>query len=167
MKPRMSADEWNAHHAKQRGLRDGQRVDFGGKLVGATVDRVAFTLEGWPPSLHRYTTNRRGGGRVKTTEAREYQARAESAIRASVKGQRMKAAKWYAVAFTFLGPRVERKDGEPRKLDVTNRVKAVEDALAKAIGIDDSRFNPVRLVKRWAETESVVIEVKCEQEATQ
>lgn len=58
-------------------------------------------------------------------------------------------------------------DGEPRKLDVTNRVKAVEDALAKAIGIDDSRFNPVRLVKRWAETESVVIEVKCEQEATQ
>jgi hypothetical protein len=52
------------------------------------------------------------------------------------------------VTYTFYSPVFERCDGETRKSDVSNRVKAVEDCIFNALGIDDRYVGEIRILKR-------------------
>lgn len=51
-------------------------------------------------------------------------------------------------------------DGSVRKVDLTNRIKFLEDTLCAALGIDDSRIFAVTLRKLHSDTEQTVIELR-------
>jgi Holliday junction resolvase RusA-like endonuclease len=131
------------------GPRVGKKRKAEHRPVGPAIKRMEFTLDRWPPPLRRYTTNRRGGGRVKTEEARDFEAYAVRTIQAQMMNMAMVKAKWYSVTYAFEG-RWESKKGEPLVRDVSNLLKVTEDSLAKAIGVDDSRFKRQTLVKEHA-----------------
>lgn len=52
------------------------------------------------------------------------------------------------------------KDGAVRRVDLTNRVKFLEDCLCAALGIDDSRIFRVVLDKQHSEQEETCIELR-------
>ena len=52
------------------------------------------------------------------------------------------------------------KKGSVRKVDLTNRVKFLEDCVCTALGIDDSHIFRVVLTKHDSETEMTVIEIR-------
>lgn len=56
------------------------------------------------------------------------------------------------IAFGFERSRVLTKKGSFKKLDVSNYLKAIHDAFAKALNIDDSMFVRVSAVKRTVPT---------------
>lgn len=51
------------------------------------------------------------------------------------------------------------RDGEVRRVDLSNRVKFIEDCVCLALGIDDSRIFRVVLEKHDAESDRTVIEL--------
>ena len=51
------------------------------------------------------------------------------------------------------------KKGDVRRVDLTNRVKFLEDSVCTALGIDDSHIFRVVLTKHDSETELTVIEI--------
>jgi Holliday junction resolvase RusA-like endonuclease len=55
------------------------------------------------------------------------------------------------------------RDGSIKKLDVSNRIKALHDCICKMLGMDDSQFFCVRAVKKslrsFEKMEHVVIEI--------
>ena len=61
--------------------------------------------------------------------------------------------------FYFERSRVLTKNGKMKKLDVSNRLKALHDAFAGAIGIDDSQFVRIYASKSVASIEKVDIEI--------
>ena len=46
--------------------------------------------------------------------------------------------------FCFPSSRLYTKKNELKKLDTTNRIKSIEDAISKLLGVDDKYFNPTR-----------------------
>lgn len=46
-----------------------------------------------------------------------------------------------------------------KRIDVSNRIKVLEDAVVETLGIDDSQFMTVIAQKKQADTESVSIEI--------
>ena len=61
--------------------------------------------------------------------------------------------------------KVYTKDGKIRKMDVSNRGKALFDCLAAAIGVDDRHFTDVRLIKvlasAWQPESCLIVMVPC------
>lgn len=50
---------------------------------------------------------------------------------------KMVRADWY---FCFPSTKLWTQDGRPKKLDTKNRIKAIQDAMADAVRVDDSHF---------------------------
>lgn len=120
---------------------------------------VRVALPFLPPSVNKLfsTVRDRGTGalkRVLTSHAR----RVRKLILAMVHG-RLDPARLYELSVT-VHLRAFTADGSVRKVDLTNRVKFLEDCLCQALGIDDSQVFRVVLAKLDAEEEQTVIELR-------
>lgn len=61
-----------------------------------------------------------------------------------------------SLTFYFNRKQVFCKDGSLKKNDVTNRIKAIEDCLCDALGIDDKQFFFVSCAKMYTDGEAYV-----------
>ncbi len=100
-----------------------------------------------PPSVNHAYVNKRGGGRIMSREGKEFKARVRADILSNYKKelQTFKAENPYELVITFYLKDMYLKkqvDGVRRykKIDVTNRIKLLEDALSEVIGVDDKNF---------------------------
>lgn len=134
-----------------------QQAATGGDAKISTLPLV-FNLPFLPPSvnaLFHSVTDRETGRlkRVLTTKARK----TRDAISHFVKGVLADGA-LYELHITIEMSLVT-KAGNIRKVDVTNRVKFLEDCIASCLGIDDSQFFRVVLNKLHADHERTVVKV--------
>jgi Holliday junction resolvase RusA-like endonuclease len=104
----------------------------------------AFTMPGQPPSwnhMYRWTTRNVNGRQVriqvKTEAAATYQTQLAWIARSACPSDFRPEGQVIVTYNMFLD----------RDLDADNVMKAVNDALATAIGINDKRFLPVTLIK--------------------
>ena len=119
---------------------------------------LVFSLPFLPPSVnalfHSVTDNATGRPkRVLTAKAR----RIRDAIGQFVSGD-LSTEAIYELHITVEMSLVT-KAGNIRKVDVTNRVKFIEDCISRCLGIDDSQFFRVVLNKLHADHERTVVKV--------
>jgi Holliday junction resolvase RusA-like endonuclease len=108
-----------------------------------------FDLDIFPPSVNHMHHSPRAGFRYDTAEYKQFKQDFAAMV-----GDKLKPLAAYdglplglSVAFHWSG--WHTKDGKIRKgRDVSNRYKAIEDAVFKAIGIDDSLNCVVHCYKR-------------------
>jgi len=111
-----------------------------------------------PPSVNGLTANVTDDEsgrpkRVLTSRARK----ARRSIETFVHG-RLSPSAIYELHITVELPALT-KEGKLRKIDLTNRVKFLEDVVAKCLGIDDRQFFRVVLNKLHAEHERTVVKI--------
>ena len=119
-----------------------------------TSTSFSFTMPGQPPTwnhMYRWTTRNVNGKsvriQVKTDEANLYQSQLTMVARAA-KPSDFNPPNGIIVAYDmFLG----------RDLDADNVMKAVNDALAIALGVNDKRFLPVTLSKTHGNREPMLL----------
>ncbi|MCK6439490.1 MAG: RusA family crossover junction endodeoxyribonuclease [Planctomycetes bacterium] len=161
---RMSAAQFRALMGRSIGklARRVTRADAAGaaKRNGTQQPESAFevVLPFLPPSINATyaTVFDRETGRMKrvlSTKAR----RAKTAIQTFVRGS-LQPDGIYELHIDVELPAIT-KGGNPRKVDLSNRIKFLEDCVAKALGIDDSRFFRIVLTKLHAEHERTVIRI--------
>jgi Holliday junction resolvase RusA-like endonuclease len=120
-----------------------------------------------PPTSNNIYVDRAGGGRTKTTEARSWQRRAtkdimrqsDLTIQAEFDPDRMY---WMDLHFFFAavinkkwqerykrGPKKGQRKGENKwkKIDLSNRIKLLEDTVRNAVGVDDCSTFVLHLTK--------------------
>lgn len=101
-----------------------------------------------PSSNHIYSTIYQTGRRAKTRDALQFES--DFSKWALVNGYKLGVLKNHLQTFNkkniklkferkfyFLKEKIYYKDGKIKKLDVSNYIKMIDDALAKAINIDD------------------------------
>lgn len=111
------------------------------------------TLPFFPPTSNNVYVSGRGGIRFLSKEAKSFKSQVTAYIQANCLLAISKLDRgalyrvWYAFFFqpdeVFNKTFGKKKDGPQtryKRVDVENRVKLVADALATAIGIDDSQF---------------------------
>ena len=116
-----------------------------GAVVGrepvALPTEYRVTLPFIPPSTnHLYVTV--GKKRFPNPKHRKLAAIAKTLIHG-----RLDPTRVYALHIGIFCPCFNKGDGKVKKLDVSNRIKALEDWLAKGLDIDDSRFFMVHISK--------------------
>jgi len=114
----------------------------------------ALTNIPMPPSTNHLYASIKTRGRIIRVKSQEYKSWEKEFFAWSVVYRaQIKAVKEWALEqtsrnctirldryFWFCRSDIVCKDGTPKKLDVTNRIKAIDDAIAKLIGIDDSWY---------------------------
>ncbi len=136
---------------------------------------IHIVLPGIPPSVnHAYFT--RGGKRILTKVGRAYIFEVRTSIVRDNPGALsfFKKNKPYVVYFRFYLPQLYNKgfssgqtDTRYKVIDVSNRVKLLEDALMDAAGIDDSQHVAMLTHKCLGEKEETHITIwSPEEEAT-
>ena len=104
---------------------------------------IEIRYEGKQPTVnHMYGRSKFGRTYLKT-EGKEFKAALEGRVRTKMReiygDEEMPEYEWYALHLTF-GVQLHYKNGNKRRWDVSDRVKAVEDAFSDGIGIDDSLY---------------------------
>lgn len=96
---------------------------------------------------------RRDGRLYLTPEAKALKRAIALGIAVSPDGRdwRRIESRWLKLTLRLYWDRWLTKAGEPRKIDATNMVKLIEDAVVDATGIDDSRFSAVLIEKAICE----------------
>jgi len=175
---RMSADDYRAMVGRSSGFVAGVRRRLSSvlqlpargtdQLTGvrlsepteAEISQLPFevSMPFLPPSVNGLTatvTDEETGKpkRVLTSRARK----ARRSIETFVRG-RLSPSAIYELHITVELPALT-KDGKLRKVDLTNRVKFLEDCVAKCLGIDDRQFFRVVLNKYHAEHERTVVKI--------
>ena len=116
---------------------------------------LRITLPFLPPSVNKlFATVRDERGtmiRVLTAHAR----RMRKLINALVRGRLMVGRLYELHVDVFLA--AFTRDGSLRQVDVSNRIKFLEDCLCQALGIDDRQFFKVVLTKHHAKAEQTTI----------
>lgn len=129
---------------------------------------MKINLPYMPPSSNNAYTNLRGGGRVLSEKGKSFKLSSTAYILAHHSNELMKMdrTKKYKVSFVFYFEQLETK-GWPKTakdrykpLDLSNRVKLVEDALKDATGVDDKNTFAMYTEKRVGLPERVEIEVE-------
>lgn len=112
---------------------------------------IHFSIQGVPPSSnHLYANMRGGGGRILKTEGKRYKQGLVTHL-ASKYAVDLAKLSWdpcsrrFAI-YAFYMP-ILQKNKEIARLDVTNRVKVVEDAVKDVTAIDDKAYTTVILAK--------------------
>jgi Holliday junction resolvase RusA-like endonuclease len=127
---------------------------------------LAMAFEGVPPSVNKAYFDQvvkkkvRGGMklvpiRTLTKEGRKYKKEIKSAVARgyAMASKHIQPNVAYCMAIRIFFPAIENKgypnetDVRYKKLDATNRVKLLEDAIVEALGIDDSQFLRVTVEK--------------------
>ncbi|MBX3473538.1 MAG: RusA family crossover junction endodeoxyribonuclease [Planctomycetes bacterium] len=127
--------------------------------ASATSDTYRLVLPFLPPSVNKLfaTIRDKNTGalkRVLTTEARRIRRLILAMVHGNAEPDRLYElhVNVHLRAFT--------SEGAVRKVDLTNRVKFLEDCLCSALGIDDSHIFRVVLNKLHAEEEQTCIELR-------
>ena len=118
---------------------------------------IKMTFNYIPPSVNHAYVSKRGGGRILSRAGKEFKSRIRADILSSYRKelQTFKPDLPYELVITFYLKDLYIKkqiDGVRRykKIDVTNRIKLLEDALSEVIGVDDKNF--IVVVARKCET---------------
>lgn len=100
-----------------------------------------------PPSENELYRNVPGRGRAATRELREWKAKIALWIlqhqnevrqaRAWIREQKQPLVIDIQASFVIHRPRLWCKKGNPKRLDASNRIKALHDAVAEILGVDD------------------------------
>lgn len=118
-----------------------------------------------PPTVNHAYVNLKGGrGRMLSTEGKRYQANTTShLLRTYPQELKMFTPNGaYGIAMAFFFPAVlnagwpEKADSRYKRIDVSNRLKLLEDVLAKAAGIDDSQNMVVLMAKLQGPEKSII-----------
>jgi Holliday junction resolvase RusA-like endonuclease len=164
---RMSADEFRAlaaaRHSSKPAPRRQTRVAAPRKdmwaRVGGSVGPYRLALPFLPPSVNQLFSSVRCPEtgtikRVLTRKARRVRKLIVAMISGSLDASRLYELRIdvYLSAWT--------KTGRVRKVDLTNRVKFLEDCVCTALGIDDSHVFRVVLQKHDSEQERTVLEIR-------
>lgn len=111
------------------------------------------TIEGIEPlSFNGIYANRRNGGSYMTDEGKRYKDRLREAIVESIiinnSGELPKLESGRCLRLTLeYGIDAYYKNGNPRKKDCSNFIKALEDSVAECIGIDDAHHWAIQSLK--------------------
>lgn len=125
---------------------------------------IRIKLDGIPPSVNAAYANGRGGRRVLTTAGKSYKTlTANHIVRfhpADIRGIKKDYA--YGLGVTlhmgiFNSGWPDKAKTRYKKLDVSNRIKLLEDALVNALGIDDCQFTVIIAQKVHNEIQSTVV----------
>lgn len=137
---RMTADAYRAQHGPKTPPPTqvlGRSVRGAPKYTTEYSVRLPFL----PPSTnHLYVTV--GKKRFPNPKLRPLHKLAAQLIRG-----RLDPALLYALSIAIHCPCFNKGNGKVKKLDASNRIKALEDWLAKGLGVDDSRFFTVTVSK--------------------
>lgn len=114
---------------------------------------IKATLDGLPPTTNHLYVNATIEGRprrVLSPAARKYKAETLKALRLFYSRHlRLPLTPQYlAVEVVLYGQFLNKGDGLPKKVDATNRIKALEDCLSEWLGVDDRWFFDVTIRKR-------------------
>lgn len=116
--------------------------------------RVVLACLPMPPTDNHMYNRGRNGRRFLSDDNKEFRAgvvRWAERHEDRIKDMRMAVQSWRAVEVTvYLGfhhARLWSKKSSPKKLDGTNRLKALLDEVAQLVGVDDSRFWQVTVQK--------------------
>ena len=115
-----------------------------------TAKRVALTLSTVPPSVNNMFANKRTGGRVKSAEYKAWRAMAVAELRTIQRAPLIRGKVRIRLA-------IERPNASS---DLSNRLKAIEDALVEANVIEDDRLIEGYDRFEWAPIQGVEIEVR-------
>jgi len=110
-----------------------------------------------PPTTNLAYINVRGRGRVLSSEARAFKDAASWAAYKARKG-----SDWKYVKGTRLSLSLELHFARGGKRDLSNRVKLLEDALAEALGFDDSAIDRLEIVRASSSAAKEFCTVKLE-----
>ena len=158
---RISAAEFNALQGRQSPRRP--LLNHRGWAAKAEHDNQPFKLKlpFLPPSVNKLFTTVRDPAtgvikRVLTAKARRIRRLVAALINRTLDPSRLYELhiEFHLACFT--------KKGAVRKVDLSNRIKFIEDCVCEALGIDDSHVFRIVLTKRHSDTELTCIEV-CEQ----
>lgn len=103
------------------------------------ITELEVLIPGLPPSLNNMYPTSRQGRRYVSKEGKAFKKLAKAIVAIAIRGNQLAPDEWYHVRIDFY-TQLFYKNGKPKKWDVTNHQKAVEDSLAEAVGVDDSRF---------------------------
>ncbi|MBE7492399.1 MAG: RusA family crossover junction endodeoxyribonuclease [Planctomycetes bacterium] len=157
---RISASDFRALLAGRKAVpraRAAHRA-FKASPRGAGAAPLCFVLPFLPPSVNRLfaTVRDRATGalrRVLTAEARRIRRLILALVQGNADPDRLYELRIDVHLRAFCA------DGSVRRVDLTNRVKFLEDCLCGALGIDDSRIFRVVLNKVHADEEQTRIEL--------
>ena len=141
-------------------------------------ERHAVVLEGLPmppSSNHQYKLFRRNGKtyHVPSTELKTFKAAIThytlknssqylACLNLISQWRKEKHLFHCNATFYFKKPRIFTLKGEPRKIDVSNRIKAIHDSVSQMLHLDDSYFFSIgakKLICKEGDEEHVTIEI--------
>lgn len=126
------------------------------------ISQFHLSIPELPPSINSLYSTGRGGKRFMTKEGKVFKRLVSLLARNASAGRSLDPYCFYVLRVTFFMP-IRFKNGTVRKWDVTNHLKALEDALAKVLELDDSHFVQVSAGKspiRHGEKEETQIAIE-------
>lgn len=126
---------------------------------GASAEPFRLRLPFLPPSVNKLFTTVRDPDSGVIKRVLTQQARRIRRLVMAMIDRELNPGGIYEMEINILMPCYTRK-GTVRKLDLSNRVKFIEDCVCDALGIDDSHIFRIILNKRDAEDESTHIEIR-------
>jgi Holliday junction resolvase RusA-like endonuclease len=127
---------------------------------------IQLEIEGIPPSANNAYFNHPRGGRVLSKDGKKFKKETSAFIVQKYFQELgdIKANHPYGIMAVFYLPNLENKgfklgkaQTRYKRIDTSNRVKLLEDALVDAIDVDDSNFMFVGSMKKWGEKEKTVL----------
>lgn len=115
-----------------------------------TASHVTLSLSTVPPSVNNMFANKRSGGRTKSAAYKAWRAQAVSELRSLQRAPLIRGKVRIRLA-------IERPNAAS---DLSNRLKAIEDALVEANVIEDDRLIEGYDRFEWASIQGVEIEVR-------
>jgi Holliday junction resolvase RusA-like endonuclease len=156
---RISAAEFQAMQGRQSPRRP--LVNHRAWTTKVEKDNQPFKLRlpFLPPSVNKLFTTVRDPAtgvikRVLTSKARKIRR-----LVAALINRTLDPSKLYELHIAFHLPCFTKK-GAVRKVDLSNRIKFIEDCVCEALGIDDSHVFRIVLTKHHSESEMTCLEVR-------
>jgi Holliday junction resolvase RusA-like endonuclease len=156
---RISAAEFHALQGRKSPRK--ARLTHRAWTAKVDVNRAPFTLRlpFLPPSVNKLFTTVRDPHTGVTKRVLTDKARRIRRLVAALIDRALDPSRLYEL-HVDIHMACYTKKGEVRKVDVSNRVKFIEDCVCEALGIDDSLVFRVVLTKHHSETELTCVEVR-------
>lgn len=100
---------------------------------------------------------------IATDELLEYKSSIKNAIRSAIQGKEpLNSNKMYELTIEVSYPRETfyYKNGQLKKKDASNTIKALEDGISEALGVDDKQNVDVKVGKYFNEDDKYIIYVE-------
>ena len=140
----------------------------------SATSMLVLTIDGAPPSTNRIYGINKWGGKYLRKEGKAYRNRVKDECRSQwmLKPEALRGIsgdKPYDIEYWFFLPKLRNKTfgnqqsgakSRFRKVDVTNLVKVIEDAIFECLGIDDRCAFNVHLYKRESDEPGVLVYIR-------